>query len=120
MAYRPKGKAFVDPYNPTAFAICSRCGSLYNRDKLDWQYQWYGNKLFNKRVQVCGDCMDKPSQFLRQVILPPDPPAINQPRSEPYSIDEAGGYAPNIRLPGIPFLLGGLPVAVAPLGGTNG
>jgi hypothetical protein len=89
MAYRPRGKAFVDPYNPTAFAICSRCGSLYNRDKLDWQYQWYGNKLFNKRIQVCGICMDKPSQFLRQVILPPDPAAINQPRSEPYAIDEA-------------------------------
>jgi hypothetical protein len=120
MAYRPKGKAFVDPYAPTAFAICSRCGSLYNRDKLDWQYQWYGNKLFNKRVQVCSTCMDKPSQFLRQVILPPDPPAINQPRSEPYSIDEAGGYAPDIRYQGVPFLLGGLTPGLAPLGGTNG
>lgn len=37
--------------------------------------------------------MDKMSPFLRQIILPPDPPAVNQPREEPYAIDEQGGYA---------------------------
>jgi hypothetical protein len=47
----------------------------------------------NKRLQVCPPCMDKPSVFLRQIVLPADPPSIYQPRMEPYAIDEAGGYA---------------------------
>ena len=93
MAYRPHGKARVDPEDPRAFAVCQRCNHLYNSYNLNWQFQWLGYKIQNKRVQVCPDCMDKMSPFLRQVILPPDPPAINQPREEPYAIDEAGGYA---------------------------
>jgi hypothetical protein len=47
----------------------------------------------NKRLQVCMTCMDKPSVFLRPVIIPADPPPIYQPRTETYAIDEAGGYA---------------------------
>lgn len=95
MAYRPRGKASVDPEYPRSFAICARCGALYNGYKLDWQYQWQGQKLMNKRLQVCEDCRDRPSQFLRQIVIPPDPPAIIQPRMEPYAIDEApGSYVP--------------------------
>lgn len=93
MAYRPHGKARVDPYEPRAFAVCQRCGFLWNAYNTNWQYQWAGVKLMNKRVQVCPICLDKPSTFLRQIILPPDPPAIAQPRAEPYFIDEAGGVA---------------------------
>lgn len=91
MPYRPHGKAEVDPYSPRAFAVCQRCGALYNSFKLNWQFQWMGAKLQNKWVQCCPDCMDDPSIFLRQIILPPDPQSIYQPRTEPYAIDEAGG-----------------------------
>jgi hypothetical protein len=93
MAYRPIGKARIDPLDPRAFAICQRCDQLYNAYALNWQNQWIGNKLQNKRVQVCPQCMDKPSEFLRQLVLPPDPLAINQPRQENYFIDEQGGVA---------------------------
>jgi len=93
VAYRPHGKARVDPDSPRAFAVCNRCGFLFNAYKLSWQFQWIGNKLQNKRVQVCEECADKTSVFLRQIILPPDPPATRQPREEPYAIDEQGGVA---------------------------
>jgi hypothetical protein len=91
MPYRPHGKALVDPYSPRAFAICQRCGTLYNSYKLSFQYQWMGTKLQNKWVRVCPDCTDIPSIFLRQIIIPPDPYPTIQPRTEPYAIDEAGG-----------------------------
>ena len=107
MPYRPHGKAEVNPYYPRAFAICNRCGALYNSFKLNWQFQWMGDKLQNKWVQVCETCMDDPSIFLRQIILPPDPPSIYQPRPEPYAIDEAGGQAMPI------YLIG--PAAAAPI-----
>jgi hypothetical protein len=67
---------------------------LYNSFNLNWQFQWMGVRLQNKWVQVCRDCMDKPSIFLRQIVLPPDPPSIYQPRTETYAIDEAGSYVP--------------------------
>lgn len=118
MAYRPHGKAIVNPDNPAAFAICARCGALYNKYNLDWQYQWQGAKLMNKRLQICKPCMDKPSAFLRQIVLPPDPPAIYQPRAEPYTIDEAGSYPP-AKTTGAAHLLGGAPLGVAPLGGSS-
>jgi len=118
MAYRPLGKAIVDPTAPRAFAICSRCGALYNAYAVSWQFQWIGTKLQNKRVQVCEPCMDKPSQFLRQIVLPPDPPAIRQPRDEPYTIDESGGYPPSAT-PGVAFILGGAPLASGVLGGAS-
>lgn len=92
MPYRPHGKALVDPYAPRAFAICQRCGTLYNAYKLTWQHQWLGTKLQNKRLQVCQVCLDSPSIFLRQIIIPPDPPAIYMPVTEPYAIDEKSFY----------------------------
>jgi hypothetical protein len=92
MPYRPHGKALVDPYDPRAFAICQRCGSLYNSYKLNWQHQWLGTKLQNKWLQVCQDCTDKPSVFLRQIILPPDPPPVYMPVTEPYAIDFINNY----------------------------
>jgi hypothetical protein len=72
----------------------------------------------NKRLQVCEDCKDRPSLFLRPVIIPADPPPIYQPRAEPYTIDEAGSYPP-ARTTGVPYLLGGAPLGVAPLGGRS-
>jgi len=96
MAYRPHGQAIVDPDNPNAFAICDRCGAQYNHVDLRWQYQWAGNKLYNKRVLVCPNrCLDEPSAFLKTVTLPADPPVVHNARPEYYTIDEAGSFAPN-------------------------
>lgn len=95
MAYRPRGRARVDPESPDAFAICDRCGNLFNHRDLRWQYQWQGFNLFNKRLLVCEDCLDKPSPFLRAIVVSADPQPVFNARTEPYSIDEAGGYDPS-------------------------
>jgi len=45
-------------------------------------------KLVNLRILVCDVCHDTPAEFLRTVILPPDPAPLYNVRPEPYSIDE--------------------------------
>lgn len=88
MAYRPHGKARVDPEQPISFAICDRCGSLFNRTDLSFQHQWQGTNLHNKRILVCESCLDRPSLFLRAVVVPADPQPIFNVRAELYTIDE--------------------------------
>lgn len=88
MAWRPHGRAQVDPDNPRAWATCDRCSMLYNLNRLHWQSQWAGHSLINLRLLVCDTCLDVPAQFLRTPVLPPDPPPVFNARVEPYSIDE--------------------------------
>lgn len=72
------GRATIDPTAPEAFGICQRCGNLWNLRELCYQFQWMGPELQNKNIRVCPDCMDIPSEFLRTLILPPDPePVLN-------------------------------------------
>lgn len=92
---RPHGRARVDPQNPQAFAVCDRCRLLYNHVDLSWQYQWRGNELTNIRLLVCERCLDKPHEFARPVILPPDPVPIPYPRPDNYASAE-GPPPPNV------------------------
>lgn len=91
------GRAYVNPNAPRAFAICDRCGLQYNRDALTWQFDWAGVVMINRRILVCSTCLDAPQEQRRTIILPPDPLPIDQPRTEPYLIDEANEY--NLRGP---------------------
>lgn len=81
---RPHGRAQVSTRNPRAFAICDRCGFLYNHDQLQWQYQWGGASLYNKRILVCNECNDVPQQQLRAIVVPADPVPIQNPRVQDY------------------------------------
>jgi hypothetical protein len=85
VSYRYHGKARVDPTNPQAFAICDRCGGLYNHVDLQWQHQWIGPQLQNLRILVCEKCLDRPQEQLRTIILPPDPLPIYNARPERYA-----------------------------------
>ncbi len=58
-------RARVDPNHPEAFAICERCGFLYNHNALRWQYEWRGNQLTNTRHLVCSPCYDVPFELNR-------------------------------------------------------
>ncbi len=78
------GRANVSATNPRAFAICQRCGFLYNLDQLSWQYQFVGVTLQNLRILVCPTCLDTPSEQLRQIILPVDPVPMLNARPENY------------------------------------
>lgn len=81
------GRASVNPSAPEAFGICDRCGFQYNLSQLQYQFDWQGTSLINKRLRVCSSCMDVPFEQNRTIILPPDPPSIYDPRPE-YYIDE--------------------------------
>ena len=99
---RQHGRASVNVNNPRAFAVCDRCGFLYNHDMLQWQYQWVGVKLQNQYRLVCQSCLDVPQEQLRTIVLPPDPVPIMNARPESYVSDDnsmsALGASPNPNL----------------------
>ena len=82
-SFAPKGHAHVDPQRPAAFAICDRCGFLYNHRDLSWDSQWHGNQIKRTGFLVCEKCADIPNPTLRPIKLPADPVPILNPRSEP-------------------------------------
>jgi hypothetical protein len=82
------GRAVIDPNNPSALGICDRCGFLFNLRALRWQMQWVGTTVQNVHLRVCSSCYDTPQEQLRAIVLPPDPMPVNQPRTEPFDIDE--------------------------------
>lgn len=85
---RPHGRASVNPQAPRAFAVCDRCGALYNHSDLQWQYQYAGPRLQNLRILVCRDCLDVPQEQLRTILIPSDPVPILNPRPEAYVQDD--------------------------------
>lgn len=82
------GRATINPTGPSALGICDRCGILYNLRELRWQFEWCGTTMQNLHLRVCSQCWDVPQQQLRTIILPPDPPSVRDPRTEPFAIDE--------------------------------
>jgi hypothetical protein len=82
---RPHGRAQVSTRNPQAFAICDRCGFLYNHIRLSWQFDYAGAGLINKRILVCDTCNDVPQSQLRNIILPADPVPVQNARIQAYS-----------------------------------
>ena len=88
MAWRPHGKARVDVLWPQSFACCDRCGGLRNLVDLSWQMQWAGPTIINLRLLVCGKCLDAPTDQLRTIMIPADPPPVYNARPEAYALDE--------------------------------
>lgn len=90
MGYASKaGRARTSVTRPQAQAVCDRCGIWYSHSDLRWQFDWAGTSLINKRILVCRRCLDKPQPQLRAIILPADPVPIANPRTEPFTEDEA-------------------------------
>lgn len=80
MAFRPHGRARVDPKRPQAFGVCDRCATVYNLVDLGYEEDWRGNRIMRTGFRVCRSCMSIPAPFLRTVILPPDPVPVKDPR----------------------------------------
>lgn len=93
------GRARTSASNPQAFGVCDRCGIWTNHNRLHWQYDWRGASLMNIRLLVCDTCLDTPQQQLRAIVVPADPTAIEQPRTEPFLQDEAN----NRQAIGLPY-----------------
>jgi len=90
---RPHGRASVSSRNPRAFAICDRCGFLYNHSQLQWQFDYAGAGLINKRILVCSPCLDTPQNQLRAIVLPQDPTPIDNSRVQDYYTAETTSIA---------------------------
>ena len=85
MGYASKqGRARVSARNPSAAAVCDRCGFVYQHNKLRWQMDWGGAALINRRMLVCDTCYDTPQQQLRSIVIPADPVPIQNPRVPSY------------------------------------
>ena len=88
MSRRQSLHVIVDSGNPEAAGQCDRCGIWYQLRQLDWQWDWSGTQLFNKRILVCSTCNDRPQEQLRTIILPPDPPPILNARPPNFAVEE--------------------------------
>lgn len=86
MGYASKlGHARISSRRPQAAAVCDRCGAIYNHVDLQWQYDWGGATLINKRLLVCRSCLDEPQQQLRSIVIPADPQPIQNPRPQDFA-----------------------------------
>jgi hypothetical protein len=81
------GRARTSSVNPQAHAICDRGGFRYNHVNLQFQFDWAGATVQNKRILVCQRCLDQMQSQLRSLTLPGDPPPILNPRPELYATD---------------------------------
>jgi hypothetical protein len=100
MSWRYTGRARVNPRAPEAFGRCDRCGFWWNLRNLQYQYDYQGGpRLVNLRLRVCPPCYDKPAEFLKPLILPPDPLPVVDPRTEPFAYDNSNTNVP----PPLPF-----------------
>jgi len=104
---RPHGRASVSSRNPRAFGICDRCGFLYNHNRLQWQFDYAGAGLINKRILVCNPCNDVPQAQLRAIVIPADPIPIQNPRVQDYAAAETDNISTN---PGTVDFWTGIPI----------
>lgn len=85
MSYASKqGRARISSKSPQAAAVCDRCGGVYNHVDLQWQFDWAGAGMINKRILVCWHCNDTAQQQLRSIVLPPDPVPVMNPRPQDF------------------------------------
>lgn len=79
------GHATVHPNSPVGFAICDRCGMLYNFPDLRWEMEYQGMQLQRTGFRVCPTCLDVPQPQERPIVLPPDPVPLLNPRVQDYT-----------------------------------
>ena len=83
--WHPTGRAQVSQRNPSAHAVCQRCGFRYNRTELVPQFEWAGVKLQNQELYVCKrTCLDVPQPALKTIVIPADPLPVWRPFPENY------------------------------------
>lgn len=88
MTWRPHPKnASADPHDGP-WARCDDCGFQWNLPKLQFQREWAGFTIVNKKLLKCPYCIDELQPQLRAIVLPPDPDPVYEARPEQYAIDE--------------------------------
>ena len=79
------GRARTSARSPQAHAICDRCGYRWNFVDLQYQFEWTGAALVNRRILVCRRCLDTPQEQFRAIVLPQDPVPIINARPEYFT-----------------------------------
>lgn len=82
MSLRVPSRSHINPRAPRALGVCDRDGFTYNHADLQFQMEWRGNDLVNLNILVCSRCLDVPAEWLRPIVLGPDPIPIRYPRPE--------------------------------------
>lgn len=102
-----QGRAYTDPTAPEPCGICDACNFKYLARDLSFQMQWAGNQLINLGTLVCSRCLDVPAEFLRSIVLPPDPIPVQNPRPGFYRQQEGAPQSVDIEdeIPPIPNVL---------------
>lgn len=77
------GRGRISMRRPQGLAECDRCSGWHNHADMIRQYQWAGNKLIDTGLLVGRDCLDRPQDQFRSLILPPDPYPLINPRPSP-------------------------------------
>lgn len=85
---RANGRAQVNPRNPRPFAICDRCGGVWNHDRLAFQPKFAGADVVRTSKLVCKPCTDRLNPNLRAIRIERDPTPVYDPRPQIY-----GGYS---------------------------
>jgi hypothetical protein len=84
--YHGRARSLKSPY-----AICDRCGLLYNYKDLVFQFDYAGPRLMNKRILVCTKtCVDVPFLHHIPIVTPPDPVPLMNPRPDLYLAAQNG------------------------------
>lgn len=78
------GKARVNPRLPAGFSVCDYCFNTFNLIDLKPQFEWSGTTLRDTGFLACWNCLSKPQEQLRSILLPLDPQPLNNPRPLPY------------------------------------
>lgn len=74
------GRARISAVAPQAAGQCDRCGFMFTLSKLQFQMDYAGAGLVNKRLLVCHGCMDRPQDQFRAIVIPADPIPVQNPR----------------------------------------
>lgn len=79
------GRARISAVAPQAAGQCDRCGFMFTLSKLQWQMDYAGAGLVNKRLLVCHSCMDRPQDQFRAIVIPADPVPVQNPRPPEFA-----------------------------------
>lgn len=80
---RRHGRFIVNPDAPEPYGICDRHGGMVALSELKFQTEVSGTGIRTTNLRVCSRCTDRHAQFLRTIVIPPDPPPVRDPRPIP-------------------------------------
>lgn len=94
---RPHGHVRVNARSPESAGICDRCGRIFQRNTLRWQFDYAGLRLQNLKILVCDSgCYDQPQRQKGAKPVSPDPLPIYNARPEPFTVTGFGYDESNI------------------------